>query len=150
MWGVGFVSCQVCSKLFWPKEFDWVCRYCVKVFFLILFPFVFSLFCFYYWIVLKTIDDCFCWKQIVQNNESINVLIWFNFSFFSIFLAFRFVPSWRCLIKTLSKHCAQTVFQGGSPWTTLFPNSLIGLWVLYCVPVFFEVKRKLFFPVLSL
>ena len=41
-----------------------------------------------------------------------------------------------CLIKTPLKHCTQTIFQGGSPWATLILNSMIVVWVLFCVQFF--------------
>ena len=75
----------------------------------------------------------------IQNDESNPILIQLIFHIFHFF-AFWFVLLWRCFIRTLLKHCTKTVFQGGSPWTTLFPNSMIGLWVLYCVQLFSEVK----------
>ena len=40
------------------------------------------------------------------------------------------------LIKTPLKHCTLTIFQGSSPWATLIPNSMIVVWVLYCVQLF--------------
>ena len=40
------------------------------------------------------------------------------------------------LIKTTLKHCTLTIFQGSSPWATLIPNSMIVVWVLYCVQLF--------------
>ena len=54
-----------------------------------------------------------------------------------------------CLLKVLLKHCAQTIFQGGSPWASLILNSMIVLGVLYCVQPFSEVKTNMvFYPVL--
>ena len=40
------------------------------------------------------------------------------------------------LIKPPLKHCNLTIFQGSSPWATLIPNSMIVVWVLYCVQLF--------------
>ena len=42
------------------------------------------------------------------------------------------------LSKILSKHCTLTNFFKGviSPWATLIPNSMIVVWVLYCVKLF--------------
>ena len=63
------------------------------------------------------------------------LICWFDLFF--MFFFFWFVLSWRCLAKTLLTHCTQTIFQGGSPWATLFPNSMIVVWVLYCVQFLF-------------
>jgi len=45
-----------------------------------------------------------------------------------------------CLIKTLLKNSAKTIFQGGSPWAALTFNSMFVVVVLYCVQLFFEVN----------
>ena len=61
---------------------------------------------------------------------------------------FWFFPSWRFLIKTLLKHCTQTTSSGGSPWATLIPNSMIVVWVLYCVQFVFLMNIFHFSPFL--
>ena len=40
------------------------------------------------------------------------------------------------LIERSLKHCTPTIFQGSSPWATLIPNSMIVVWVLFCVQLF--------------
>ena len=173
---------------------------------------------------------CFVFFFLIQNNESINILIWFNDHLFIYFFTFWFAPSWRCLtkldqniapnhffngvvheqpwspivwllcgysivssflgginifqiclplsfaiafvswfpssilldfwkclifqnigclIKTLLKHCAQTIFQGGSPWATLIPSSMIVVWVLYCVQFFLGMNIFQIYVLLS-
>ena len=52
------------------------------------------------------------------------------------------------LIERSLKHCTPTIFQGSSPWATLIPNSMIVVWVLYCVQLvlscyFFPFSQKL-------
>ena len=49
-----------------------------------------------------------------------------------------------CLLKILLNHCAQTIFQGGSPWASLILNSMIVPGILYCVQPFSEVKHMFF------
>ena len=80
-------------------------------------------------------------------------VLYFAVAFVSQFLCFMpFWVSWNvhfsqnigCLFKTPLKHCTQTIFQGGSPWAILIPNSVIGLRVLYCVQLFWSdfLKKK--------
>ena len=98
--------------------------------------FVFSSFCsaYFVYVLIESNfiqNNCFWFVHlIIQNNESINILIWFNDHIF--FFTFWFAPSWRCLIKPLHPNN----FQGGSPWATLIPNSVIVVWVPYCVQLF--------------
>ena len=71
-------------------------------------------------------------KGVIQTTAPKHVFV----SLFHTFLASFFWVLWICLFKTPLKYCTQAIFQGGSPWATMIFNSMIVLWVLYCVHFF--------------
>ena len=80
------------------------------------------------------------WLILIQDNKSMKILIWLHVHIFFVLLLFDLSSHEDALLELCLNIAPKHFFQGGSPWANLFPNSMIVLWVLYCVHFFSAVK----------